>query len=182
MNLLLTSCGLETEEITQTFISMLPKAASEIKAVFIPTAAVFPDAIEVLPMCLEDLLKVGILKENIVVYDLHKFMKISEYDVVYLCGGDPAYLLERINEVDFGDELRDFIKNDGVVVGVSAGSIVFADNMENNLDFLPCKLEVHCDKESCEEDGILDMTKKSCIKLGNEQAIIFKDEAIVIIG
>ena len=66
MKVLLTSCGFETEEINNVFTNMLPKEASEVKALFIPTAAVFPDAIEVLPECMHDLLKAGIKKENIV--------------------------------------------------------------------------------------------------------------------
>ncbi len=60
MNVLLTSCGLETETIEKAFKNMLPKSPSEIKAIFIPTAANFADAIEVLPKCLNDLLKCGI--------------------------------------------------------------------------------------------------------------------------
>ena len=41
------------------------------EALFIPTAANTPDAIEVLPKCLNDLLKCGIPRENITVYDLY---------------------------------------------------------------------------------------------------------------
>ena len=60
MKVLLTSCGFETEEIKNVFMDMLTKDTSEMRALFIPTAAVFPDAIEVLPLCMKDLLDVGI--------------------------------------------------------------------------------------------------------------------------
>lgn len=60
MNVLLTSCGLETEAIEKESMAMLSKVPSEIIAVFIPTAANSPDAIEVLPKCLNDLLKCGV--------------------------------------------------------------------------------------------------------------------------
>ena len=40
VRVLLTSAGLETEEIKDCFVKMLGKAVSEIKALFIPTAAI----------------------------------------------------------------------------------------------------------------------------------------------
>ena len=40
MRVLLTSAGLETEEIKDYFVKMLGKAVSEVKALFIPTAAI----------------------------------------------------------------------------------------------------------------------------------------------
>lgn len=52
MKLLLTSCGLETDTIQQTFANMLNKPMDQIHALFIPTAANSPNAIEVLPKSL----------------------------------------------------------------------------------------------------------------------------------
>jgi len=46
MNLLLASCGLETDAIHQTFVDMLNKPMNQIRALFIPTAANSPDAID----------------------------------------------------------------------------------------------------------------------------------------
>lgn len=54
---LLTSAGLETEEIKEYFVKMLGKDMSAVKALFIPTAAIDAGAIEVLPKCMNDLLK-----------------------------------------------------------------------------------------------------------------------------
>ena len=85
MRVLLTSAGLETEEIKEHFMEMLEKDMSEVKALFIPTAAIDAGAIKVLPKCMNDLLKCGIKNENIRVFDLHTGMELSEmqkYDVV----------------------------------------------------------------------------------------------------
>ena len=49
MRVLLTSAGLETEEIKMYFTDMVDKDMSLVKALFIPTAAIDADAIEVLP-------------------------------------------------------------------------------------------------------------------------------------
>ena len=104
MRLMLTSCGLETEKIKGYFLEMLGKDPCRAKALFIPTAAIDADAVEVLPKCMHDLLKCGFPKENIRVYDLHADMPADElntFDVVYFCGGRTAYLLERINDSGF---------------------------------------------------------------------------------
>ena len=57
MRVLLTSAGLETEEIKACFMEMLGKEPLRIKALFIPTAAINAGAIGVLPKCMNDLLK-----------------------------------------------------------------------------------------------------------------------------
>ena len=64
MRVMLTSCGLETKQIEEAFLEFLGKAPEEVHALFIPTAAIDADAIEVLPKCMNDLLKVGIPKQN----------------------------------------------------------------------------------------------------------------------
>lgn len=185
MNVLLTSCGLETETIEKAFFEMLSKTPSEIKAMFIPTAANSPDAIEVLPKCLNDLLKCGISRENIFVYDLYDAIDdniCENYDVIYLCGGNPKYLLRRINEQGFGEKLVEYINCGGVVIGVSAGSMVFANNMPNNLGLLKCDLAVHCSDEICIKAGRYKNGGHEQIKLGNTQAILFDGDDIIIIG
>ena len=184
MNVLLTSCGLETRKIEETFIGMLPKSPSDCKAIFIPTAANSPDAIDVLPKCLEDLLKCGIRRENIFVYDLYDEIEediCTEYDLIYLCGGSPSYLLRRINERGFHKKLSAFIESDGVVLGVSAGSMIFADNMPDNLGLLQCGLDVHCSDDTREKPGSYRRNREERIRLGNRQAIVFDDDAIVVL-
>ena len=55
MRVMLTSCGLETKKIGAAFLEFLGKAPEEVHALFIPTAAIDADAIEVLPKCMNDL-------------------------------------------------------------------------------------------------------------------------------
>lgn len=110
MRVLLTSAGFETEELKEYFVNLAGRDLSLVKALFIPTAAIDADAIEVLPKCMNDLLKCGILGKNIDVFDLHagmEFEKLQQYDVVYLCGGNTRYLLERINATRFHKPLTE---------------------------------------------------------------------------
>ena len=184
MKVVLTSCGLETEEIKKCFMDLLVCDPKDIRALFIPTAAIYPDAIGVLPKCMNDLLKCDIPNGNIVVFDLHRDMTIEElsgYDVVYLCGGDPGYLLERVNDSGFSNALKEYVNQDGIVLGVSAGSMIFAANMENNLGLVNTNLYVHCG--SGEPAGPITYPFDKDIALTNNQALIMQSfDNIRIIG
>lgn len=172
---MLTSCGIETELLKQAFLQMLGKAATESRALFIPTAAIDADAVAVLPECMNDLLKCGIPKENIHVFDLHRNMLIDElqtYDVVYLCGGSTAYLLERINHSGFRNALLAYIAGNGFVIGVSAGSVVFANNLPGNLGLLNAKLLVHCKRSNL--IGKAPSPLPDVVELSNTAGILFQ--------
>ena len=186
MRVMLTSCGLETKKIEDAFLKFLGKAPDRAKALFIPTAAIDADAIEVLPKCMNDLLKVGIPKQNVEVFDLHRNMsgeELKAFDVVYLCGGRTSYLLSRINETGFRDTLTEYIRENGFVIGVSAGSIIFANNLPGNLGLLDTKLDVHCEESSY--TGKVSFPLIGNMKLSNTAAIIIRsipDEMEIIDG
>lgn len=181
MRLMLSSAGLENEVLQTWFLSLLNKNVKDVHPLFIPTAAIDPGAIAVLPKCMNDLLKCGIPEENITVFDLHRNMSLEElkqYDLVYLTGGRTAYLLERINETGFRESLLGYIRENGLVLGVSAGSIIFANNLENNLGLLDAKLDVHC--PSGEKPG--QPEGKDCIRLTNDCALLLDGRDITVIG
>ena len=69
---------------------------------------------------------------------------LRQYDVVYLCGGSTAYLLERVNQTGFRESLLSYIRENGAVIGVSAGSLIFANNLPGNLGLIDTHLDVHC--------------------------------------
>ncbi len=185
MRILVTSAGLETEEIKECFVDMAGKDMSAVKALFIPTAAIDADAIAVLPKCMNDLLKCGISDKNIDVWDLHvgmAFEKLQQYDVVYLCGGNTRYLLERINDTGFHKSLTAYINDNGMVIGVSAGSIIFANNLEGNLGLIDTRLDVHC--VTGEKRGKLPYPLKSNVRLTNTCALVIRNlpDDMAIIG
>ena len=125
MRVMLTSCGLETEQIKDRFLEMLGTDPAEALALFIPTAAIDADAIDVLPKCMQDLLKCGIPRENIKVFDLHEDIpedELKAFDVIYFCGGRTSYLLNRINDTGFRKSLLSYIRDNGFVIGVSAAA------------------------------------------------------------
>lgn len=172
--ILLTSAGFENKVIEKEFMELVEKEACDIKALFVTTAAIEPDAIMVLPKCLEDLLHCGISMQNITVYDMHKLISQSElekYDVVYVCGGKTSYLVDRMNEVGFKKVIEEYIKKGGIYIGVSAGSIAACGTYESGLQFIQNQIEVHCDEGN--KCGIIDTLET--IYLTNSQAILITD-------
>ena len=133
---------------------------------------------------MNDLLKCGIPNKNIKVLDLHTGMEIAElqkYDVVYLCGGDTTYLLERVNATGFSTTLMEYIKQDGMVIGVSAGSLLFSNNLVGNLGLINTRLDVHC--PDGEVRGKIEYPLKDNIRLTNTCALVireFPDENAVL--
>ena len=167
------------------FCENVGKSCVRGKALFIPTAAIDAGAIEVLPKCMNDLLKCGISNKNIKVFDLHTGMEIAElqkYDVVYLCGGDTTYLLERVNATGFSTTLMEYIKQDGMVIGVSAGSLLFSNNLVGSLGLINTRLDVHC--PDGEVRGKVEYPLKDNIRLTNTCALVIREfpDELEIIG
>lgn len=175
MRLMLTSCGLETEQVKQCYLDLLGKDPTQVNALFIPTAAIDAGVIGVLPKCMNDLLKCGIPEDHITVFDLHRNMsadELSHFDTVYLCGGRTSYLLERINDTGFRQSLLDYIHNDGCVLGVSAGSLVFSANLPDNLGLVPVRMDVHCG--TGDAPGPVDFRQASSVRLSNTAAMVIR--------
>ena len=179
--IILTSAGFENKSIEQKFLDMAHKPPGEIKALWIPTAAIDEEAKAILPKCMNDLLNAGILPRNITTYDLDCEMSLKElysFDAVYVCGGNTRYLLDKMYEADFVPLLKSFINQGGIYIGVSTGSCVCANELEDNLGFLPCKLSVHCEEGSA--PGSIDSKNCFHINLTNNQAVIIEDEKCYI--
>lgn len=179
--ILLTSAGLETNAIMQAFLRLLPRSAGCCRALFIPTAAIDADAIAVLPKCMDDLLRAGIPRENIAVFDLHRSMEDGEllqYDCIYFTGGDTRYLLDRINESGFRIPLLRYVGRGGLFLGVSAGSIIAAGNLPGNLGLLAATLSVHqpegtpCGSIDPDAPGHIALTDRSAILLDDRCRIL----------
>jgi dipeptidase E len=180
--IILTSAGFENKKIEQKFHDMVNKPSNEIKAIWIPTAAIDDDAKAVLPKCMDDLLNAGISAKNIKTYNLDHVMQYEEmttFDVVYVCGGNSRYLLDKMYEANFVSLLKKFINQGGIYIGVSAGSRICVNGLEDNLGFLPCTISVHCLEGNI--SGDIDINHSSHINLTNNQAIIIEDEECYIL-
>ena len=60
--------ALKISPVKEAFLELVGKEPSQIKALWVPTAAVDEEAHAVLAKCMEDLFNTGIRAENIMVY------------------------------------------------------------------------------------------------------------------
>lgn len=136
MKLFLTSNAFpkESQKLREEFLDFVNKDVNKIKVAFIPTASI-PDADKSFMLTdRKELEEMGILKENIVDFNLDKptsFEDIKKFDVVFIDGGNTFYLLEKVRESGFDKAIKEYLKKDmGVYVGVSAGTILVGPDIE----------------------------------------------------
>jgi len=182
MKAILTSAGFDNDRLVPVFLNLFDRPVESAKALFIPTALNTPDAREYVHVFLEDLYKVGIIDSNIDEYDLDKpfdSRRIIDYDVVFTCAGDSQYLLNRVNKVNFGIALESFFNNNGVYIGVSAGSDIMALNLPENLGYLNATIKCHA--REGHEIGPLDTSSVPLVKLTDNQAILINGDIIEVV-
>lgn len=128
MKLLLTSAGFLNKEVSNTFLKLLNKLAGQVHVIFIPTASRTKEELKYVAESRQELIGLGI--GDIVTLNLDRQVtadEIKDADVIYVCGGNTFYLLQRIRESGLDKLLPGF---QGLYVGVSAGSIVVGPNIE----------------------------------------------------
>lgn len=178
--IVLTSAGFNNKNIGAKFIELVGKPLDEIKVLFIPTAAITDEQKSIIPLCKQDLFDMGISDKNIDSYnfeEIYNSVKVIEYDAIYVCGGDSQHLLNKFNENKLA--LDTFLENGGVYVGVSAGSIILAQNLKNNLDYINCILNVH--RKSGSKPGVIDTKDCPTVDITDNQAIVILNEKIEVI-
>ena len=76
----------------------------------------------------------------------------------------------------------EYINDNGFVIGVSAGSLIFSNNLNDNLGLIDTKLDVHCAKG--EKRGKLAYPLKDNVRLTNTCALVIRDfpDGMEIIG
>jgi peptidase E len=181
MKFLLTSTGLMSEEIQNVFLNNVPESVEDVRVIFVPTAANDEESKAMLPKCMNDLTKLGVIKENILEYDLDGTLSVEDalkFDAIYFCGGSTKYLLERINEIGFSNIISEMLKAGKLFIGVSAGSKICGSNYEGNLGYLNRNIELHCKEGS----PFGKVSGSDTIYLTDSQALVIYDNDWTIIG
>lgn len=186
-HLFLTSSGL-TDSMKRKLFSLIGKTPEEVNVLYIPTAGIETDgAREGFAVCLHELAAMGILPEHILVYNLELIVsqdytrtysayiqelpmvsrlltpeELECFDVVFISGGDCAVLCREMKRTGFDQVLREGINRGVIYVGISAGSMYAASNLEDGLGILPNVLTPHWEGEAMEElpDGVEEIRLK----------------------
>lgn len=198
--LLLTSTGLANQNIKNQFLQIIDEPVSQIKIIFVPTAARSEEELKYVNESKKELLDLGIFKNNIKTLNLDNpvsFQEVKDFDVIYVCGGNTFYLLKKVRETGFDKVIIEFAKTDKLYLGVSAGSILVCPNIDiaspfdendvNLTDLTGLNLtDVIVSPHYCEEEKqiIEDFKKKSQYKvvpLTDNQALLVIDGETKII-
>ena len=169
-HLFLTSGGL-TDSMKASFFNIIGKCPEEVKILYIPTAGIETDgAREGIVICLHELSAMGICTENIFVYNLELILskgyqrtysayvtdahmasrlmtpeELKGFDAVFVGGGDSAVLCREMVRTGFDRVLEQAIDDGLIYVGISAGSMYAAGNLDDGLHIIPNPIIPHWD-------------------------------------
>lgn len=132
--LLLTSAGFKNPRIGTEFLRLVARSASSVRVLMIPTAAITDEQRKYVEISKAELLDMGIQEENMMQIPLGEpayYAPMADSHALYVCGGDTPHLLKEIVRTGFDKQIRRFLDEGGVYVGVSAGSIVAGPRVED---------------------------------------------------
>ena len=133
--IVLTSCGIIAKELKEEFYKLFNKQIEELKMLYIPVASDDDPDKDWVEEEFQTILDLGIRKENIKEYRMDYELDLSEYDFIYMMGGNTFYLMKMIRENDFGNKIKSAIDNGIVYVGSSAGSEILGTTIEVALPY-----------------------------------------------
>lgn len=200
--LFLTSCGLSSD-MKKKFFDIIGKRPEDVKVLWIPTAGIETDgAREGLAICFNELSLMGIRYENILVYNLELILskdyertyssyikepfmitrlltaeEMKSFDAVFVSGGDATVLCREMVRTGFDKTIKEAINNGLVYVGISAGSMYAAGNLDEGLHIINNPIIPHYNGTK-----LMELPKdRDEIRLVDGQAVYVEDDRINLI-
>lgn len=184
---LLTSTGFESPVIGKEFLKQMNKPAASIKILFITAAAITETQIFYVGKCMREILHLGIIKENIINYNMDNeidYSELDEIDAIYVCGGDKFQLLKKMKDTHFDTILKKFFEDGKMYIGTSAGSLVLGPKTKysDGLNVIDIIVYTHF----CTEDtGLVEKYERELghkiIPLTDSQALLVINDEFTII-
>ena len=153
MNIYLTSYGLDTryDKYMNSYNDIINLLKNK-KVAIIPNAKLLNKDRTSSKVALDEMLKNNI-DARIIDIDADE-LYIEEYDVLYLSGGEPKNLMNSIINNELYDEIKRFINNKKIIIGQSAGAMIFCKEyfdtttgkllvMNNGFDYSNKKIVPH---------------------------------------
>lgn len=195
-NILLTSTGLEHKTIAEKFVGIAPKPTKELKILFIPTASRTEEEKEFVKKSVDELLSVGVKPNNIFWFnadDISTHLNNTEFDCIYVCGGNTFYLLKKLKEINYFFKIKQWVNEGLFYVGTSAGSVIATSDinyilcMDTNdcqlndttgFSFLSSPLIPHYTDEFSSVVDLLINKGLEVITISDNQAIVIQGDKI----
>lgn len=124
MNIYLTSYGVDTryKEYMNSYQDIIDVLKDK-KVAIIPNAKLIDQDRTNSVVAKEELSKNNI-ESDIIDLDKTK-LDIKNYEALYLSGGEPKNLMDSIINAGLYDDIKEFIDNGGIIIGQSAGAMIF---------------------------------------------------------
>lgn len=196
----LTSTGLSNEKVRKVFVEEIGKAGRDKSVVIITTDSEEKENNKYCQLAFRQLREIGFEKIDFVDLEAEPNKDFSEYDVIYVSGGNTFRLLKFCREANFKKSIDDLLARGGIYIGVSAGSCLMCSTIEMGLwkeknrdqfglsdltafNFVPFLLFVHYESSHFEviKDASLDCQYPIRI-LTDQQAFLVKDGVVNLIG
>ncbi len=200
MKLLLTSTGLSSKNVKKKFLLLFKKAFSNTKVLFIVSASETPKQQWYVNQSREELLKIGIKKNNFTTYHIgDKPSKniLDKINLIYVCGGNTFHLLEELRTSGLDKDIIKMVNNNVFYIGASAGSILASPTIEiarpwdyndrnlkdlNGLNLIDFTIVPHyTDKEEIIVKKMEDRLRIEVKRITDDQAILVVDNKVEII-
>ena len=179
MNIFFTSYGLDTRysNFMNSYDDII-KILKDKKVAIIPNAKL-KDQDRTNSVVAKEELEKNNIEVEIIDIDTENLI-IKKYDAIYLSGGEPKYLMDSIINAGLFDDIKEFIDNGGIIIGQSAGAMIFNKTyldtstkkllvMNNGFDYFSKIIVPHYNNLS---QKILDNIPKDVIKINDDDKLI----------
>ncbi len=113
------------------YFKINPKTA---KVLFVPFADT--ENKYYLALCKQALMLSGIQKSNISTLTSHTH-KTAKFDIIFVSGGNVCQLKEKLEQIDWLNEIKNRILNGVLYIGDSAGAVLLGNTIEHTLEWEP---------------------------------------------
>lgn len=134
--IMLTSNGFYTDEIVENFMALFEHVPRQLKACILTTASLEKERNIHAMKAQSHLLNMGFTEVDFIDIEFDEAKNLTNYDCIYINGGNPFYLLHHIKHSGADQVLRD-LNDRHVLVGASAGAMILGTNIEIAEFFTP---------------------------------------------
>ena len=134
--IMLTSNGLSTDDIAANFLSLFENDPVQMKVCILTTASLQKEQNIYARKAKADLVNMGFAKVDYMDIEFDEAEKLTNYQCIYINGGNPFYLLHHLKQSGADQVIRN-LNNQHVLIGVSAGAMVLGTNIEVAEFFTP---------------------------------------------
>ncbi|MDO8443427.1 MAG: Type 1 glutamine amidotransferase-like domain-containing protein [Candidatus Azambacteria bacterium] len=188
----LTSTGLSSKNVYDKFKEIADSKGFK-KVVIITTASSDKENNQYSQLALSQLKSAGFDILDFYDFENEGLKDLSQYDVIYVCGGNTFKLMKFAREMNFDNEVESLLKRDGIYIGVSAGSLIIGPSIQianeihpdinevgltdfNGFNIIDLIVFPHYSSEFEEEIKLFESKNNVKIeRLTNSQAILIKE-------